>query len=89
MALRSHITKVMKDERRVLPNTPSTKKSIDAMIAESELPHFRLTRPLGPWSMIAIGVGAIIGSGIYSLAGIAAGGIHYPIPRLWDNRLAK
>src|SRR5256885_7730024 len=56
------------------------KKSIDRMIADSELPQFRLNKSLGPWSMIAIGIGAIIGGGIYFLAGIAAGGRSYPIP---------
>ncbi|HXB22092.1 MAG TPA: amino acid permease, partial [Candidatus Solibacter sp.] len=56
------------------------RKSIDRMIADSELPRFRLNKSLGPWSMVAIGVGAIIGAGIYFLAGIAAGGRSYPIP---------
>jgi APA family basic amino acid/polyamine antiporter len=39
--------------------------------------------------MIAIGVGAIIGSGIYSLAGIAAGGVQYPIPSAMGQPVAK
>ena len=52
-------------------------KSIDRLIADSELPQFRLERILGPWSLIAVGVGAIIGSGIYFLTGIAAAGQRY------------
>src|SRR5437763_12871838 len=63
-----------------LANPLGTKKSIAAMIASSELPQFRLDKSLGPWSMIAIGIGAIIGAGIYSLAGVAAGGVQYSIP---------
>lgn len=52
------------------------------MIACSELPQFRLEKSLGRWSMIAIGIGAIIGSGIYSLAGVAAAGVSYPTPSI-------
>ena len=63
-----------------MANPLGAKKSIAAMIASSELPQFRLDKSLGPWSMIAIGIGAIIGAGIYSLAGIAAGGVQYSIP---------
>ena len=59
------------------------------MITESELPQFRLTRSLGSWSIIAIGVGAIVGGGIYSLAGIAAGGVQYPIPSVMGQPVAK
>ena len=51
------------------------KKSIDRLIADSELPQFRLNKSLGPWSMGAIGLGAIVGSGIYFLPGVAAKGI--------------
>ena len=31
-----------------------------------------LKRTLGPWSLIALGIGAIIGAGLFSLTGIAA-----------------
>ena len=31
-----------------------------------------LKRVLGPWSLIALGIGAIIGAGLFSLTGIAA-----------------
>src|SRR5437660_7724370 len=59
------------------------------MIADSELPQFRLDKFLGPWSMMAIGVGATIGAGIYFLAGFAAGGVKYPIPSAMDQPLFK
>lgn len=52
-------------------------KPIDRLIAESELPQYRLERPLGRWSLIAIGVSAIIGSGIYFLTGLASAGQRY------------
>jgi APA family basic amino acid/polyamine antiporter len=49
-------------------------KSIDDLIAASEEPGKRLERTLGPWSMAALGVGAVIGSGIFILTGTAAAG---------------
>jgi APA family basic amino acid/polyamine antiporter len=49
-------------------------KSIDALVAASEEPGKRLKRTLGPWSLIALGVGAVIGSGIFILTGTAAAG---------------
>ena len=52
------------------------KKSIDKLIAESEQPEHRLKKTLGPWSLTALGIGAIIGSGIFALTGTAAAGEH-------------
>ena len=49
-------------------------KSIDRLIAESEQPQHRLRKTLGPWSLTALGIGAIIGSGIFVLTGTAAAG---------------
>jgi APA family basic amino acid/polyamine antiporter len=49
-------------------------KSIDALVAASEEPDKRLRRTLGPWSLTAFGVGAVIGSGIFILTGTAAAG---------------
>src|SRR5271170_2976515 len=49
-------------------------KSIDKLIAESEAPGQRLQKTLGPWSLTALGIGAIIGSGIFILTGTAAAG---------------
>ncbi len=48
--------------------------SIDALIAGSEEPERRLRKSLGPWSLAAFGVGAVIGSGIFILTGTAAAG---------------
>ncbi|HET6844789.1 MAG TPA: amino acid permease [Candidatus Angelobacter sp.] len=52
------------------------KKSIDKLISESENPEHRLKKSLGPWSLTALGIGAIIGSGIFALTGTAAAGEH-------------
>ena len=49
-------------------------KSIDALIAASEDPAKRLSKTLGPWSLTALGIGAVIGSGIFILTGTAAAG---------------
>ncbi len=49
-------------------------KSIDALIAASEDPEKKLRRTLGPWSLTAFGIGAVIGSGIFILTGTAAAG---------------
>src|SRR5947207_3303378 len=49
-------------------------KSIDKLLAEADRPEHRLRKTLGPWSLTALGVGAIIGSGIFILTGTAAAG---------------
>ncbi|MGA2712040.1 MAG: amino acid permease [Bryobacteraceae bacterium] len=49
-------------------------RSIDALIADSEHPERQLRKTLGPWSLTAFGVGAVIGSGIFILTGTAAAG---------------
>jgi APA family basic amino acid/polyamine antiporter len=54
-------------------------KSIDALVDQSEHAKNRLQRTLGPWSLTAFGVGAVIGSGIFIITGTAAAGesFHY------------
>src|SRR3984893_17701284 len=52
-------------------------KSIDALIAASEEPERRLKKSLGVWSLVALGVGAVIGSGIFTVTGTAAAGEHF------------
>ncbi len=49
-------------------------KSIDALIAASEDSRRSLNKTLGPWSLTAFGIGAVIGSGIFILTGTAAAG---------------
>jgi APA family basic amino acid/polyamine antiporter len=48
------------------------KKPLDKIIAESEGGEHHLKRTLGPVNLIALGIGAIIGAGLFSLTGIAA-----------------
>ncbi|HZZ19952.1 MAG TPA: amino acid permease [Opitutaceae bacterium] len=55
-------------------------KSIDRLIADSENPKHKLAKSLGPWSLTALGIGAIIGSGIFVLTGTAAAGEHFETP---------
>lgn len=52
-------------------------KSIDALIAGSEDPASRLRKSLGVWSLMALGIGAVIGSGIFTVTGTAAAGEHF------------
>jgi APA family basic amino acid/polyamine antiporter len=49
-------------------------KSIDKLLADSELPEHRLKKTLGALSLTALGIGAIIGSGIFIVTGTAAAG---------------
>ena len=58
------------------------RKSIDKLIAESEHPEHQLKKTLGPWSLTALGIGAIIGSGIFVLTGTAAAGEYFPLPSI-------
>jgi hypothetical protein len=57
-------------------------KSIDKLIAEADNPEHRLKKSLGPWSLTALGIGAIIGSGIFVLTGTAAAGEHFEAPSI-------
>src|SRR6516165_7440867 len=50
------------------------KKSIDKLLAEADEPEHCLRTTLGPWSLTALGIGAIIGTGIFILTGTAAAG---------------
>ncbi len=50
------------------------KKSIDKLIADAGHPGHQLRKSLGPWSLTALGIGAIIGTGIFVLTGTAAAG---------------
>jgi len=49
-------------------------KSIDELIKTSQEPSHRLKKTLGPWSLAFLGVGIVIGSGIFTVTGTAASG---------------
>jgi basic amino acid/polyamine antiporter, APA family len=50
------------------------RKSLDALVAETHEEGHTLKRALGPWNVVALGVGAIIGAGIFATIGTAAAG---------------
>src|ERR1700686_865076 len=49
-------------------------KSLDELIAGTKEEGHQLKKTLGPWTLIAVGIGAIIGPGIFSTIGTAAAG---------------
>ena len=51
-------------------------KPLKRIIAESEGEH-ALKRTLGPVQLVALGIGAIIGAGLFSLTGIAAASVEH------------
>ena len=55
-------------------------KSIDQLIADADAPERRLKKTLGVLSLTALGIGAIIGTGIFVFTGTAAHGevVKYP-----------
>jgi APA family basic amino acid/polyamine antiporter len=57
-----------------LSNQLFARKSIDKLISDSELPEHSLKKTLGPWSLTALGIGAVIGSGIFTVVGTAIAG---------------
>ncbi len=55
-------------------------KDIDSLVDETKCGKERLKRTLGPWSLIAFGIGAVIGAGIFTVTGTAAAGQHSTTP---------
>lgn len=49
-----------------------TRKSIENIVTNSESGIHKLKRHLGPWNLIMLGIGVIIGAGLFSITGIAA-----------------
>lgn len=55
------------------------KKPLADLVAEAnESGHKTLKRILGPWSLVALGVGVIIGAGLFSITGTVAAGYTGP-----------
>ena len=50
------------------------RKSMDQLVADGEEPEHRLKKTLGPVDVTAIGIGGIIGAGIFATIGTAARG---------------
>ncbi len=53
------------------------RKSIDKLIRDADEPAHSLKRSLGPWSLTSLGIGAVIGSGIFTVIGTAISGEHF------------
>lgn len=53
-------------------------KSVEQAIRDTEEPEFRLTKALGPVNLTVMGIGVLIGTGIFVLAGQAAGNYSGP-----------
>lgn len=49
-------------------------KPLDQLVSDAEQPEHRLKRALGPVQLTFLGIGAIVGAGIFSTAGTAAAG---------------
>src|SRR5580700_5244351 len=47
-------------------------KSVERILAEADAGEHRLKRTLGATQLVALGIGAIIGAGLFSLTGLAA-----------------
>jgi APA family basic amino acid/polyamine antiporter len=60
--------------RTALASQLLARKSIDKLIRDAEEPEHRLKKTLGPWSLTALGIGAVIGSGIFTVIGTAISG---------------
>jgi APA family basic amino acid/polyamine antiporter len=63
------------------------KKSIDKLISDSENPEQRLKKTLGPWSLTALGIGAVIGSGIFTVVGTAIAGQKFDTSSIFNAPL--
>src|SRR5512143_3932054 len=50
------------------------RKSLDAILHETDEPQHQLKRALGPFDVTMLGIGAIIGAGIFATIGTAAAG---------------
>ena len=50
------------------------RKDLDSIIRESEVPQHQLKRALGAFDVVMLGIGAIIGAGIFATIGTAAAG---------------
>ncbi len=70
-----------------LPSQLFARKSIDKLIAESEKPEHALRKSLGPVSLTALGIGAVIGSGIFTVIGTAIAGEKFDTSSVFNTPL--
>jgi APA family basic amino acid/polyamine antiporter len=57
------------------------------LIRDSQEPGHSLKKSLGPWSLTALGIGAVIGSGIFTVIGTAMAGQKFDVPNIRDTPL--
>ncbi|MCC6264684.1 MAG: amino acid permease [Bryobacterales bacterium] len=55
-----------------MPDTLFAKKTLADLQAQAEESEHSLKRTLSAWNLVALGIGAIIGAGLFSLTGLAA-----------------
>ena len=75
-------------EDNPLPSQLLACKSIDKLIRDSEEPERALKKTLGPWSLTALGIGAVIGSGIFTVIGTAISGEQFDTSSILNTPLA-
>jgi len=63
------------------------KKSIERLIADSENPEKRLHKTLGWLSLTSLGIGAVIGSGIFTVIGTAIAGQKFQVQSILNAPL--
>ncbi len=73
--------------RPALASQLLARKSIDKLIRDSEEPEHALKKTLGPWSLTALGIGAVIGSGIFTVIGTAMAGERFDAPSIGNTPL--
>jgi APA family basic amino acid/polyamine antiporter len=73
-ALNSYTPLIQTAGARNLSYQVFARKSIDKLISDSEAPEHSLKKTLGPISLTALGIGAVIGSGIFTVIGTAISG---------------
>src|SRR5208282_4656554 len=72
-----------------MPSQLLARKSIDKLIRDSEEPQHALKKTLGPWSLTALGIGAVIGSGIFTVIGTAISGEQFDTSSMVNTPLAS
>ncbi len=72
-----------------MPSQLLARKSIDKLIRDSEEPARALKKTLGPWSLTALGIGAVIGSGIFTVIGTAISGEQFDTSSMVNTPLAS
>jgi basic amino acid/polyamine antiporter, APA family len=65
------------------------KKSIDRLISDSEHPEKRLHKTLGWLSLTSLGIGAVIGSGIFTVVGTAIAGQKFQVQSVLNAPLIE